>query len=345
MALNVPELEAIFALRHIEQPFSGMIYVSEYDSVVVAQAFGYANRADELPNTRQTRFGIASGAKIFTAVAIAQLVEDGRLSFETLLADCLPDTFPQFDPTITLHHLLTHSSGIPDYFDEEEMDDFEALWKAQPMYAFRHPHDFLPLFAARPMKFAPGARWSYNNAGYIVLGLVVEQVSGMAFPQYVAEHIFNRCGMTDSGYFAMDRLPARTAYGYIATDDGGWRTNIYAVPIIGGPDGGVFITVDDMARFWDAFLDNRLVSQTITERMVQPHCVAETMGKDIYYGYGVYMERQAEITARYFIMGGDPGVGFYSGIYPQKSIRFTLTANATGVRWPFASVSEAIRNA
>src|SRR5690606_12459032 len=112
--------------------------------------------------------------------------------------------------------------GIPDYFDEAVMDDYEALWRERPMYAFRTPGDFLPLFAEEPMQFKPGERWAYNNSGYIVLGLVVEKLTGMPFAKYVEEHVFQPCGMTASGYFAMDRLPGGTALGYIPVGDGEW---------------------------------------------------------------------------------------------------------------------------
>ncbi|MFD2879366.1 serine hydrolase domain-containing protein [Paenibacillus rhizoplanae] len=106
--------------------------------------------------------------------------------------------FPLFDPEITVHELLTHSSGIPDYFDEETMEDFAALWNDTPMYTLRRPVDFLPMFAALPMKFSPGERFHYNNAGYIMLSLLIETVSGMKFTDYVEQHIFP--ALRDAGF-------------------------------------------------------------------------------------------------------------------------------------------------
>ena len=156
-----------------EVDFSGVLYALGKHGNFVNQAYGYANRADHLLNNSQTRFGIASGCKLFTAIAICQLVEKNKLSFDTKLADCLNIDFPFFDKEITIHHLLTHTSGIPDYFDEDVMDDFEDLWKNLPMYQMNHLKDFLPLFQNQKMMFSPGGKFHYNNAGYIVLGLIV----------------------------------------------------------------------------------------------------------------------------------------------------------------------------
>ncbi len=345
MALDLNRLQADIAEQNQQTPFSGVIFIREDKVTLLEQGYNLANKAEEIPNRSDTRFGIASGAKIFTAVAICQLVEKGLLSFDTRLSDCLNIPFPYFDRAITIHQLLTHSSGIPDYFDEEEMNDFEALWQQRPMYRMCTPQDFLPLFQNRPMKLPPGSRWSYNNAGYIVLGLVVEELSGRSFTEYVEGQIFARAGMTDSGYFAMDRLPARTAYGYISVGQDQWRTNIYAVPVIGGPDGGVFITVQDMARFWDNLLNNQLLSQTTTQKMLFPQLAAETQGLDIFYGYGVYIIRQQNEVISYFVCGQDPGTKFYSSVYPDKKIDFTIIANTNKATWPFELVSRAVKSA
>ncbi|TMY74019.1 class A beta-lactamase-related serine hydrolase, partial [Klebsiella pneumoniae] len=149
----------------------------------------------------------------------------------------------------TIHHLLTHTAGIPDYFDEEVMHDFEELWRETPMYQIRNLKDFLPLFQHRPMKFDVGARFGYNNAGYILLGLIVEAVTQQGFAEYVQENIFNKVGMSRSGYFEFDALPTNTAQGYVDFSDGTWKTNIYSLPAKGGSDGGAFVTVNDMVKF------------------------------------------------------------------------------------------------
>lgn len=116
-------------IEHIQEksPFSGTLLMHKKDAVLADYSYGFANRAEQLNNHAGTRYGIASGCKIFTSIAICQLVEEGKLSLDSKLHECLDESFPYFDKNITVHHLLTHTSGVPDYFDEDVMDDFEQL--------------------------------------------------------------------------------------------------------------------------------------------------------------------------------------------------------------------------
>lgn len=309
-------------------PFSGVVLVQQRDKPLAAKAYGLANRSTQIANTLHTRFGMASGCKIFTAIAVCQLVDRQELSFETLLRDCLKDSIFQFDTGITIHQLLTHSSGMPDYFDEEWMVDYEALWRERPMYNMRRPADFLVMFQDRPMKFVPGERFGYCNAGFIVLGYLVEQVTGMPFTQYVENHIFAACGMTDSGYLAMDQLPERCAQGYIDDrSNGTWRTNIYSVPIVGGPDGGAYTTAYDMEKFWGSLFANRLLEPQTTAKMLTPHLETEEH-PDLCYGYGVWLRRNGQDGESYYVEGEDPGVQFVSAAYPQAGAQITMIGNS-----------------
>lgn len=313
--------------------FTGVVWVREGRDVVFAQGYGYANRAERLPNTPETRFGMASGSKIFTAVAICQLVEQGRLRFDSRLLELVEADFPHFDPNITVHHLLTHTSGAPDYFDEELMDDFAALWEQTPVYTLHGPRDLLPLFQHQPMKFAPGERFSYNNGGYVLLGLIIEAVTGQRYVDYVTEHVIKRAGMLDTGYFPMHALPERTAYGYIEEEDGAWRTNIFAVPAYGQPDGGAFTTAPDMARFWDALREHRLLSPEMTARMLALQVAEDdTSG----YGYGVWLRHTAGKVTSYCVMGEDPGVSLLSRVYPTQDVLLTVIGNTDSAAWPAA---------
>ncbi|WP_054954934.1 serine hydrolase domain-containing protein [Paenibacillus dakarensis] len=316
-------------ITHIEQiqdsgTFSGTILVQKKDAVLANISYGYANRADRLLNHTGTRFGIASGCKIFTAVAICQLIEEGKLSADTKLHECLDVKFPHFDHNITVHQLLTHTSGVPDYFDEDAMGDFEQLWIDRPMYHMRTPQDFLPLFQHEQMKFAPGERFEYNNAGFILLGLIIEKISGMNYSDYVQSRIFEKAGMRDSGYFELDALPGGTATGYIDREDGTWRTNIYSLPAKGGPDGGAFVTAPDMIRFWDSLMNFKLLSQAMTMKLLTPHTEGEG---DDYYGYGVWIGMKNKEIYKYHVMGYDPGICFHSAYYPETDITLAVCAN------------------
>lgn len=303
--------------------FSGTILVKNSKEVLTKKSYGYANRSDQIQNADDTRFGIASGCKLFTALAICQLVEHGKLSFDTKLIDCLDVSLPHFDKEITVHHLLTHTAGIPDYFDEEVMEDFEELWVKNPMYQLRTLKDFLPLFQDHLMNLKVGERFHYNNAGFILLGLIVEQVSGLHFTDYIQTFIFEKAGMIDSGYFEMDALPPRTALGYIDLPNGNWKTNIYSLPVKGGSDGGAFVTAGDMAKLWEALITNQLLSETYTQKLLTPYVTAENR----YYGYGVWIDKKQNDIFKYHVMGYDPGVSFHSAFYPENSVTVVVCSN------------------
>ncbi|MEK4146598.1 serine hydrolase [Robertmurraya sp. FSL W8-0741] len=308
-----------------ENEFSGSVLVANEMEQIIELSFGYANRSEQLKNHYATRFGIASGCKIFTAVGICQLVEKGKLSFSTRLDECLNVEFPHFDKRITIHHLLTHTAGIPDYFDEEVMDDFEELWLDNPMYKIRSLRDFLPLFQNKPMKLNVGERFHYNNAGYILLGLIIEQASGQAFSDYIQTNIFPQADMMESGYFEFDALPSNTSVGYIDFPDGTWKTNIYSLPAKGGSDGGAYVTVNDMGKFWNALVNGHIIRKETLEQMLTPHAQADE--EEDHYGYGVWIEKKGKEVHKYHVMGYDPGVSFHSAFYPSDCITVVVCSN------------------
>lgn len=345
MPVDRSAIEKIIKSQDERPPFSGVVLVQEKGKIVFSKAYGLANRAESIPNTVETRFQMASGCKIFTSVAICQLVQEGVISFDTHLKDCLSIPFPGFSSDITVYHLLTHSSGITSYFEEEVDPDYEALWKDRPMYNMRTPKDFLPLFQHKKMKFAPGERFEYNDGGFVILGLLIEQHTGMSFSDYVEKNVFAPCGMTDSGYFAADRLPARTAYAYIYNkDDDDYRTNFFAVPIVGGPDGGAYTTASDMARFWESLIDHRILNKRLTEELLYPHIAAESEGKDRYYGYGVWMIKPEDGVTAYYVEGWDPGVAFLSVFRPESETLITIIGNTNKPVWPmYEGIVDALR--
>jgi CubicO group peptidase (beta-lactamase class C family) len=320
MGVYMKELHSMIKEHAEKEHFSGTVIVKRQDELLVETAFGHADRSEGRENSVDTRFGIASGCKLFTAIAICQLVEKKRVSFHTPIKECLQVSFPHFDEHITIHHLLTHTSGIPDYFDEEVMDDFEDLWKQTPMYLMRKGEDFLPFFQNGRMKSFPGERFHYNNAGYIILGLIIENLSGMTVQDYIEKHIFMPGNMNSSGYFRLDRLPANTAYGYIDESDLTWRTNMYSIPIQGGADGGAYVTGPDMVSFWEALKMNKLLKEATTKRIFAPH-VKVKEGLD--YGYGMWLN----LPNKHHVMGYDPGVSFHSAQYPEKDIKAVVISN------------------
>ena len=248
--------------------FSGIVSIKECGQVFYQQAYGFADIVNERENNINTRFGIASGAKIFTAIAICKLVDEGKLSFSSLVKEYID--MPNYDDKVTIEQLLTHTSGIPDYFDEDVIEDFSELWEKTPMYLLREPKDFIPLLKEGKMKFSPGERFDYNNAGFVALSLIVEKVSQKSFKDFVQENIFNVLEMRHCGYFAMDMLPKNCAYGYEEKEEGILKTNIYSIPVVGGGDGGVFVTVDDISKLWNGLLNYKVLSEETTKKLLTP---------------------------------------------------------------------------
>ncbi len=319
--------------------FSGVVLVTQHGETLYEKAQGWANRSDQIPNQQMTRFQTASGCKGFTALAILQLAEAGRLNLNDRLANHIPWNFAHFSRDITIRQLLTHTSGITSYFEEDINPDYEALWADIPMYQIRHPKDFLPLFQHKAQKFPPGDHFEYNDGGFILLGLVVEAASNMRFIDYVSEKIFKPAGMIHSGYFYSDRLPENCAQAIIQGKNGDWRTNTFAVPIVGGPDGGAYVTAPDMVKFWRALASGHLIPQESVKVLLSPQIAAE----DTWYGLGFWIENDDEGVIPY-LEGWDPGVAMISTWLPQQDIIITILENQHGHLWEiYSRIREALK--
>jgi CubicO group peptidase (beta-lactamase class C family) len=313
--------------------FSGVVSIHKKGDVLYERACGYADRSNQIENTIATRFGIASGTKFFTALAIGKLIEAQKLSFSTKLKDCITINFPRYSPEITIRHLLTHTSGIPDYYDEEKITDFDNFTISIPWYELKGPRDYLAAFPDEVMKFAPGERFSYSNSGYILLGVVIEELSGMRYQDYVEQAIFKPAGMNQTGYFAMNRLPGNTALGYVEEVDG-WRTNIYNLPIVGASDGGAFTTVQDLATLWRAFWSYQILPEEMVNIYALPHVKAVTEADHNYYGHGLWIYEADDQNREEYITGGDAGVSFRSSVNRGKELLVTVISNTTEGAWP-----------
>ncbi len=309
-----------------ERDFSGAVLLTSAGETLLEAGVGYADRATSTPITPATRFGLASVTKMFTAVAIADQVAAARLAFDTPVVDVLPpERRPStLRPDVTVHHLLCHSSGIADYHEEEPLDgseeaDYADLWISRPAYSVERPADFLPLFADLAPYWPPGERFWYSNAGYIVLGLVLEEVTGRPYTEVVQERVFDRAGMSDSGFFRFDEVRPDVATGYVQAPDGSWRTNIYGMPVIGGADGGAQSTCRDLDRFLTAYDDGTLLGD-LRDVVIHPHSDA---GDGFFEGYGVHLYPDG----RFGHGGGDPGVAVLVHRWPEEKANLVVLCN------------------
>jgi CubicO group peptidase (beta-lactamase class C family) len=313
--------------------FSGVVSIRLHGQPLYERAAGYADRSNLIANSLDTRFGIASGTKFLTALAIGKLITARKLSLSTRLQDCLVLDFPQYSPEITIRHLLTHTSGIPDYYDEAKVADFDHFFVSRPWYELKGPRDYLAVFPDEPMKFPPGTSFSYSNGGYILLGVVIEEVTGLPYQHYVEQAIFQAIGMRRSGFFAFNQLPEKTALGYLE-DAGGWRTNIYNLPIVGASDGGAYTTAGDLATLWQAFWASEIVPQDLVELYATPYVKAETDGEARYYGHGLWIAIEPDGQPEVYIIGGDAGVSFWSSVKRASELQVTVLSNSTKGAWP-----------
>lgn len=236
--------------------FSGTVLVAKKDSVVFQKAYGLASKEYNVPNRVDTKFNLGSINKTFTQVAIGQLVEQGKLSFDDKLGKYLPD-YPNHDAAekVTIRQLLDMRSGIGDFFGPE----FEAM----PKDRLRRLKDFLPFFAGSPLQFEPGTKQQYSNGGYIVLGAIIEKLSGQDYYDYVREHIFKVAGMNNTDWYETDVMTTNLAGGYtregMADRARGIRkNNIYTRPAKGNSAGGGYSTAEDLLKYVAALRDGRL---------------------------------------------------------------------------------------
>jgi CubicO group peptidase (beta-lactamase class C family) len=327
------QLAEMLDLSLATHTFSGVVSVRQQGQVLYERAAGFADRSNKVANTVETRFGIASGTKFFTALAIGKLIAEHKLSFATRLKDCVALDFPHYSPDITIRHLLTHTSGVPDYLDEEKITDFDHFSVARPWYELKGPRDYLAVFPNEPMKFPPGTRFSYSNGGYILLGVVIEEVTGMKYQDYVDQAIFKAIGMNRSGFFAFNQLPENTAFGYIE-EAGGWRTNIYNLPIVGASDGGAYTTVADLATLWRAFWGNEILPNELVDVYATPYIKAETEGEHTHYGHGLWIDEQGRGQPEVYIIGSDAGVSFWSSVKREIDLQITVISNTSKGTWP-----------
>ena len=306
--------------------FSGVVRIDSGDDIAFARAYGLANRAHGLPNTLDTQFGLASGAKGFTALTVVGLIEDRLLELGTTARSVLGPDLPLIDDAVTIEHLLAHRSGIGDYIDEDldiEIDD-----RTMPISVaeLRATEDFVRVLDGFPQKFPPGARFSYCNGGFAVLALIAERVAGTPFHDLVEQRVCAPAAMRDTAFLESDQLPGRAAIGYLVDTD---RTNVFHLPVRGTGDGGIYSTAADIHALWSAFWAGRIVSQDWVTRMVRPH--SEVPQEERRYGLGFWLHPTSDTV---MLVGYDAGVSFQTAHNPNRQITYTVMSNTSPGAWP-----------
>jgi len=296
--------------------FSGAVLLAKADQVLFKGAYGEACKRFKVPNRVDTKFNLGSMNKMFTAVAIAQLAERGKLSFDDPLSKYLTGWVPaEAAEKIKIRHLLTHTSGLGSYFN----DKFEKSSRL----LYRNVNDYKPLVADEKLAFEPGTKWQYSNTGFLLLGAVIEKVTGQSYFDYIRENIYKPAGMVNSDSYEMDVPVANLAIGYDRDQKGQYRENTMMHVVKGGPAGGGFSTVEDLHRFALALHGGKLLSPKYRDLVTTPK--PELNSPE--YGYGFQVEKEPEMIGH---GGGFPGISSRLSIYTKDGYALAVLSNYSG---------------
>lgn len=308
--------------------FSGVVRVDKAVDIQFSEAFGWAHRGFEVPNADDSQFAVASGGKGFTALAVVSMIADGAFSLDTTARSVLGDDLPLVADDVTIGHLLAHRSGIGDYIDEDNPDlkstDYVLV---SPVHHLSTTEAFLPEIDGHPTKFKAGARFSYCNAGYIVLALIAERVSGVDYHDLVEEKVIVPAGLADTAFLRSDEPTGRMALGYLHHD--GLRTNALHLPVRGNGDGGIYTTAADMHTFWNAFIAGRIVPDDWVVEMTRP--LSEVPEESARYGLGFWLAEAGPVLK---LVGADAGVSFQRAHDPTTGTTWTVISNTPDGAWP-----------
>jgi CubicO group peptidase (beta-lactamase class C family) len=320
--------------------FSGVVLITQGEVCLYRGAFGYASRSWEVKNSMDTRFDTASITKLFTSVATLQMIDQEHFDLETPVIDFLGLKDTTISKEVNVYHLLTHSSGIGDDSEEEDGEIYEDLWKTKANYSVVKTADFLPQFIHKPANFPPGQGCRYCNCSYVLLGLMIEKVSGMSYRDYVRQNIFTKAQMLHSDFLWLDRVHADVAEGSDPIQDEadnviGWKKNIYSYPPIGSPDSGAYVTANDLDAFLRAVAAGQLLSSELSAAFFSPQVHYREIDEwTMMYGYGMkfYIDGSGVVVCSQK-EGINAGVSGLIRNYPELDINVVLLSNLEGGVW------------
>jgi CubicO group peptidase (beta-lactamase class C family) len=311
-------LESLIDKAALDDSFSGTALVAKDGKAIFQKAVGFANKETKLPNKINTRFNLGSINKSFTSVAIAQLAQQGKLQYSDSIARHLPD-YPNkaVAEKVTIHQLLTHTSGLGDYLNSGSLAQIKTL------------RELLPLFVNQPVLFEPGEKLQYSNSGYVVLGLIIERLSGQSYYDYVRENIFKRAGMTMTDSYELNQKVDDLAVGYTSMtregpQAGPRRTNTSTLAGKGSSAGGGYSTVEDMLKFANALSANKLLAPEFTEIVLTGGGLQKPAGPGRGYGF---MQNQTNGVRIVGNGGGGPGVNAMFRIYLGRGYTVVVLSN------------------
>jgi len=299
---------------YVPSKFMGTVLVAQDGKVLLDKAYGFANLEWQVPNTPTTKFRLGSITKQFTAASILLLEERGKLKIEDPVKKYMPDAPAAWDK-ITIFHVLTHTSGIPSL---TSFPDFESH-EAQAMT----PEKLVEWFRDKPLEFEPGTKWNYSNSGYILLGYLIEKISGQSYSDFVQQNIFTPLGMKDSGYDSNSSIIAHRAAGYTPGKSGPVNAGFVhmSIPFSAG---ALYSTTEDLLRWEQGLFGGKVLSAASLAKMTTP------FKQDYAFGLGVSTNNGHKMIAH---DGGIQGFNTSLAYFPDDKLVVAVLANLNG---PFA---------
>jgi CubicO group peptidase (beta-lactamase class C family) len=310
--MSKKELALVFEQLEKEQSFSGAILVSQDGEVLFEKAYGFASRQLNVPNVLETKFHIASVTKMFIAMAALILSEQGLISLHEKPAAYVPE-LAALDKGITLHHLLSHTSGLQDIYDVPHLRfEMSKLKNEQG--------DLLSYLVKLPQVFRPGEGWSYSSTGYILMGYLMEKVTGLSFAELMKRYVLTPLSMTNSGLDLPRRVNAGRAYGHVVEHGQLVNADNDKLSAFEEAPGELYSTVRDLKKWCDTMFDCPLVSPQTLTLMFTPY---GQVSPSLQYGYGWFL-------APRFRMHGGGTPGFISRIrqYPEQKVSIIVLFNS-----------------
>jgi len=296
---------------YVPARFMGSVLVAQDGKVLLDKGYGFANLEWDVPNTPTTKFRLGSITKQFTAASILLLEERGKLKVEDPVKKYMPDAPAAWDK-ITIFHVLTHTSGIPSL---TSFPDFEAH-EAQAMT----PEKLVEWFRDKPLEFEPGTKWNYSNSGYILLGYLIEKISGQSYSEFVQQNIFTPLGMKDSGYDSNSAIIAHRAAGYTPGKSGAVNAGFVhmSIPFSAG---ALYSTTEDLLRWEQGLFGGKVLTAASLAKMTTP------FKQDYAFGLGVSTQNGHKMIAH---DGGIQGFNTALAYYPDDKLVVAVLANVNG---------------
>ncbi len=319
------DLDRHVALATRNDQFSGVVLLASHGKPFSRKAYGLANRRYGVPNRIDTKFNLGSMNKMFTTIAIAQLQEQGKLNYDDAIGRYLGPDWVSEDTgrKVSIRHLLTHMGGTGSFFNDK-------YWKS-PRDRYRDVDDYKELLANMRLAFEPGSKWEYSNSGFILLGAILEKLSGETYFDYVRDHVYRVAGMTSTGEYDMDEPVPNLAIGYGKTKNKAgneiWISNLFYHHIKGSPAGGGFSTADDLLRFDLALRSDQLVRRETRDLLWTP-VPGATDGK-VRWGLGFICRTDERLGRVVFHSGGFLGISSTLDMYLDSGFTVVVLSNVS----------------